>query len=465
VDETDPIVVIAGAGMAGICAAAAAAESGARVVVVEKAEQVGGTARLSGGLVWTDGTYEDFRARNPRGDADLGRVLVDRYQDTVAWLAAGGTEFGPRMTGLFGSGVGQRILPDMPTFFGQMEQRVRRAGAEVRYGTAVHDVVLDASGTLEAVRLRTPLGFETQPADALVLATGGFAANPEMLTRYVGRYADRLHLRAHPLNTGDGIDAGLRAGAATSRAMHGFYGHLLPAPPLEPQPARLVELTQYYSIHALLVNRDGKRFVDETEGDELSAQALAAQPDALGFLLVDHGLSTEVIAPAVEGFPETERLAVIEELGGRVLRASTLDELARQIDAAGGNGWRTVQTLAEYNEVVGVHPERLPVRRRIRRRPLVEPPFVAVPVTPGITMTQGGLKIDTAARVLDRRGAPIPGLFAAGSDGGGVYHENYAGGLSMSSVFGRIAGTGAAEASARRGQRTPQAEPLATGRR
>lgn len=127
-----------------------------------------------------------------------------------------------------------------------------------------------------------------------------------------------------------------------------------------------------------------------------------------------------------------------------MLRADGLEELAGLIDEAGGIGWRSVQTLREYNELVVTHPERLPVPRRARRHAIEAGPFVAVPVTPGITMTEGGLKIDAHARVLDRRGEPIPGLFAAGSDGGGVYHEAYAGGLAMSTVFGRIAGTQAA---------------------
>jgi succinate dehydrogenase/fumarate reductase flavoprotein subunit len=430
--------------MAGLAAAATAAEAGAAVTVFEKGAAPGGSAALSGGLLWTEPTFERLRERIPQGDPELGRALIDGYPDAVNWLLADGVELTERLKGLFGTGEGHRIQPDMRSFVTRMVARVERAGGAVRCGAAVDDLELDDRAAVRRVRVRTAEGFEHHEAPAVVLCTGGFPAGTELLSRYVSRYADRLYVRANPHSTGDGIDVAVRAGATTSRGMHTFYGHLLPAPPAKVTPENFILLTQYYSVHCVLVNRRGERFVDESEADEISAQALACEQDALGFLLLDDQLADEVTAPPAAAFPPMDRHGDIARAGGRILRADDLQTLAALIDDAGGNGWRTIQTLEEYNTLVAEHPERLRVPRAGRRLALTRPPFTAVPVTPAVTFTEGGLRIDPGARVIGRSGAPIPGLYAAGGDGGGVYHERYAGGLSLSLVFGRIAGASAA---------------------
>lgn len=438
-------VVVAGAGMAGLTAATVAAEAGAQVLVLEKGDEPGGSAALSGGLLWTEPTYERLRARNPHGDPALGRALIDGYEPAVGWLAAVGVEMGERLDALFGTGEGHRLGPDMATVMCQMVQRAERAGATIVRGAALEEVELDERAAVRGVRVRTAEGFTHHDASAVVLCTGGFANNTALLQQYVSRYADRLYVRGNPWSTGDGLAAGLRAGAAMSCGMHAFYGHLLPAPPAEVTPERFIPLTQYYSVHCVLVNRQGERFVDESEADEINAQALAREEDALGFLILDRQRADEVTASAAASFPPVDRHGEIERAGGRVLQVPDLEQLAPTIDAAGGNGWQAVQTLREYNALVETHPERLRVRRAARRLPVTEPPFTVVPVTPAITLTEGGLQIDAATRVLDRARRPIRGLYAAGADGGGVYHERYAGGLAMALVFGRIAGRSAAD--------------------
>jgi succinate dehydrogenase/fumarate reductase flavoprotein subunit len=307
----------------------------------------------------------------------------------------------------------------------------------------VRDLVIDDAGAVTGVRVA---GGRTVPAAAVVLCTGGFQGNVELLTRYVTPYADLLHLRANPGSTGDGLELGLRAGAACSRAMHAFYGHLLPSPPARVTPERYIRLTQYYSVHGVLLNRAGARFCDESIADEVSAQALAREEHASGFLVLDAGAAAHSSDPPAPAFPRYDRLAEVEAAGGRVLRAGTLDALRELIDGAGGSGRRSVLELEDYNRLVATDPGALRVPRRARRRPLDRPPYVAVPVTPAITFTEGGLLIDTQARVLDRDRRPIPGLYAAGADGGGVFYEHYAGGLALSVVFGRLAGAGAAAA-------------------
>jgi succinate dehydrogenase/fumarate reductase flavoprotein subunit len=437
-------VVVAGAGMAGLTAALEAATAGARVLVVEKASESGGSARLSGGLVWTEPSVELLRARNPLGDPVLGRLFVERYEDAIAWLRSHGAQMTERLTGLFGTGEGHRLLPDMPTFVDLMEAAVRDAGATVEHEVALREVLLDSSGAACGIRVLGPDGIRTIEAGSVVIATGGFPAGRELLARWVTSNADRLITRSNPMSTGDGIRAGMAAGAATSGGLHAFYGHLLPAPPARVTPERFIGLTQYYSVESVLVNVRGERFVDESEADDVNAQALARQQEALGFLILDRSLDDAVTAPPAPAFPRFDRHGEIERAGGRILRADSLEELEPLIDEAGGNGWATTHTVEAYNSLVETRPERLAIPRRRHRNALRVPPFTAVPVIPAVTMTHGGLKIDEQARVLDQAGRAIPGLFAAGGDGGGVYCERYAGGLSMSVVFGRLAGTGAA---------------------
>ena len=111
-------VVVAGAGMAGLTAGITAAAAGASVLVLEKAGRPGGSARLSGGLVWTEPTYERLRARIPMGEPELGRALIDGYEDGIAWLRIQGVEMTERLGGLFGHGEGHRLGPDMGTVIG-----------------------------------------------------------------------------------------------------------------------------------------------------------------------------------------------------------------------------------------------------------------------------------------------------------------------------------------------------------
>jgi succinate dehydrogenase/fumarate reductase flavoprotein subunit len=433
-------VVVIGGGMSGLAAGIDAARAGARVTVLEKAECAGGSARMSGGLVWTEPTPELLAARNPHGDPELGGVLANRFEEALAWLRGCGLELTDRMTGLFGTGEGHRLQPDMPTVMDRLEAELREAGGELLCGAAARELLL-AGGRVTGVVLADG---RTVPAAAVILCTGGFQGNVELLTRYVTPYADLLHVRANRGSTGDGFAMGLAAGAACSRGLHAFYGHLLPAPPARITPDRYIALTQYHSIHGVLVNAAGARFVDESVADEVSAQALAREQHATGFMILDARAAEHVSDPPAPAFPRYDRLAKAEEAGALVLRAATLDALGELIDGAGGSGRRAVLELESYNRLVATDPGALTVPRRSRRRALDEPPFVAMAVRPAITFTEGGLLIDTGARVLDRDGHPIGGLYAAGADGGGVFYEHYAGGLALSVVFGRLAGSGAA---------------------
>lgn len=445
-------VVVVGAGMGGLVAALAAQEDGARVLLVEKAPQPGGTMAISGGYVWTVPTLEAYLTVVPHGDPALGRMLVEDFEDAVEWLREHGGRLGPRREGIFGHRVpftrGYRLEPDPVTAgIAPLVSAFERGGGALLCGAPARGLLCEDGDRVAGVRVRGRDGPRTVRSRAVVLATGGFQGDVEMTTRYLGPWADRLFLRANPRSTGDGLRMALAAGAATSRGLRAFYGHLLPAPPAEFDLARARGLTQYYSAEVVLLNLRGERFVDESAGDDLSTQALAREPEARGFLVFDEACYREhVLRPQVPDLT-SDPLTPIAGVGGVVLRADTVVALAGQLAEWGVPASVAQATLEQYDVAIAAGtPERLPVARRAKHHRLCQPPFYAVPVRPGLTFTHGGVRINTACQALDRDGQPVPGLFVAGVDAGGIFYEGYVGALAASLVTGLRAGVHAARA-------------------
>jgi succinate dehydrogenase/fumarate reductase flavoprotein subunit len=281
---------------------------------------------------------------------------------------------------------------------------------------------------------------------SLILATGGFAGNSELLTRYVGRWADRMIVRANPINTGDGLLAAMAIGAAPSRGLHSFYGHHQPAPPARVGPHNYRDVTPYFSEHTVIVNVRGRRYADESLGDELTAQETVRQPEPACVLLFDKVVCEQYARAAFyPGGPALDRLEAIRRAGGEVIQAQSLPHLVAAVTVWGVRAPSLALTLETYNAAIrDGQAERLEVPRRANHHGLVTPPFYALKMVPGVTYTLGGLQIDQAARVLDTRGHPIGGLYAAGADAGGIFCDRWAGGLAMALVFGRAAGAAAA---------------------
>ncbi|MBI2323047.1 MAG: FAD-binding protein [Chloroflexi bacterium] len=304
----------------------------------------------------------------------------------------------------------------------------------------------EETGRVVGARLGGPRGPRTVRCGAVVLATGGFQGDVELLTRYVSPWADRLFLRASSTSTGDGLRMALAAGAAGSRGLQAFYGHLLPAPPARIDPATFRTVALYYSPESVALNLHGERFFDESMADELTTQALARQPEARGFLVFDEACYREhVLRPHLPDGPVHDPLVVIPAAGGVVLRADSLADLAAALSAHGVPPRVAQATLESYDAAIAAGaPERLTVPRRKRLHRLHRPPFYAIPVQPAITFTHGGVRVDTACRALDRDGRPVPGLYVAGVDAGGIFYEGYVGGLAASLVTGLRAGIHAA---------------------
>jgi succinate dehydrogenase/fumarate reductase flavoprotein subunit len=277
----------------------------------------------------------------------------------------------------------------------------------------------------------------------VVLASGGFAANPQLVARYIIRGPGRMRLRAHPWSTGEGFLAALEAGGLASAGLDEFYGRNLPAPPADFPPEEFVEVSQLYGRFAVAINRNGERYADEAAdwSETALVKATARQPGLRAWYVLDAaGVRERVRERTVE-----EMVATARRVSGTVLRAGTAEELAERLAARGVPGAKVLRTLDEYNGAVtdGSGLELVPSRSE-PAAPVRVPPFVAVEVAPAITHTVGGLAVDEGCRVLrGTEGRPIPGLYAAGVEVGGVSVGGYTSGLAAALVFGRVAATSA----------------------
>jgi succinate dehydrogenase/fumarate reductase flavoprotein subunit len=354
-------VQILGAGLAGLSAAARARELGASPTVLEKGTRAGGSMLLSSGVIWSYRSFEEFRAQCPGGDERLQRVVFDGLDEGLEWLESLGAPVVERETGNPLT-TGVRFDPQGLT-----------------------DTLLRAAGV---VRFEQPVTV-TVTGGPLVLASGGFQGDPELVERYV-RPAAPLRVRANPWSAGDGLRIGLELGAALSSGLDEFYGRNMAD--VDFDEAGFVSLAQVYGRYARIFNERGEEFFDHTavSWSELDlVQATAHQPGSRAWYLLDE---------------------------------QALDERVR---------YGTVREL-----VAGA-----PTRTDPAELPFEPPPgtVAAVRVAAAITHTIGGLRVDDRARVLDEDGAPIDGLYAAGADAGGISTGGYASGLASALVLGRQA--------------------------
>jgi succinate dehydrogenase/fumarate reductase flavoprotein subunit len=437
-------VVICGAGMAGLCSAVAAQEAGARVLVVEKGPAPGGSMRMSGGTVWTAPSMEVMLRYVPAGDRARQQALVEGIEPGLEWLRGLGVDTGT----YFGSDRQVGVELDVNALTERMASRIETGGGEIAVSTALERLERGPGGAVDVVRVREADGTATRiDAGAVVLATGGFQGNQDLLARYVSRYADSMLRRANPWSTGDGFLAATAIGARTSPSLSTFYGHTMPAPPADPPPNRWTAVTQYGTQDMILVNVRGERFMDESVSlaDERAPAEIVQQPDGRAFAILDNRVYSD--AP-LEGRSRSAIKPNFDNAvaaGGPSLVAESLEALADGMAAWGVSRRGLLATLIEFTEAVeSGRGAELRIPRTGSPFGLVEPPFRALAVRAGITFTLGGVDVDADQHVIDRAGRPIAGLFAAGADAGGTYRSGYMGGLVLGLVQGRIAGAGAA---------------------
>src|SRR5829696_912763 len=389
-------IVVAGGGLAGLTAALRAAELGARVTLLEKGDRPGGSFLLSSGYVWSYRDMATYRSEAPGGDIVLQKLILDHLGSSLGWLENAGGVLLSRETGnplTFGA----RFDPEQTA--AALAERILASGAEILTGTAL-EALTENEGRITGVRASRPESKGDYAADAVILASGGFAANPELVGRYIIKGPGRMRVRAHPRSTGDGFLAALEAGALASAGLDEFYGRNLPAPPAEFPPEQFVEVSQLYGRHAVAINNRGERYADE--GADWSETALtratAHQPGLYAYYILDAaGQEGRVRERTAKEMVETAR-----HTGGTVIEAASLTVLANKLAERGVPRDAFLRTLKDYNNAIATGEDPSPPRS-LPAVPLRVPPFVAVKVAPSITHTVGGLAVDVGCRVLRER--------------------------------------------------------------
>jgi tricarballylate dehydrogenase len=482
-------VVVLGSGNAGLCAALSARESGARVAILEKAPELekGGNSAHTGGafrvayegvedlkqlmpdllsseLENSDfGTYseEEFFSElavqsQYRADPDVLDTVVSESLDTLRWMTTKGVRFMPiygrqafKIDGKYKfwggltievSGGGLGLVHSLMT-------KAEKESVQIVYDTRASSLLRKADGWI----VQCTKG-EDVSARSVIIATGGFHANLRWRTQFLGPGWDLAKVRGSRHNTGDGIEMALEAGAAAYGNWSGCHAvfYDLNAPAMG--DLNLLNMQKNYFHLGVVVNADGKRFMDEgldfrNYTYSTMGEKVLRQPGGVAWQIFDQ--HTESLLPDEYRIRQATRL-----------EASTLEELAKKLDGINAQGF--LNTVEDWNASVddkkafnpairdGRSTRGLTIPKSNWANPLNKPPFVAYAVTCGITFTFGGLKVDSQARVLDEEDQPIEGLYAAGELVGNLYFVKYAGGagLTSGSVLGRLAGADAAARSA-----------------
>ncbi len=453
-------VAVSGGGMSGLVAACAAAQTGARVALFEKGSRLGGSMRLSNGFLVTFTTARELHDAVPEGDAPLQAVVVEGFAGACEWLGQLGVPMVPRRRAV-GGRSGYQVDPN--EVVATLERRLLMHGGSIHLEQALRAWNRDGTGgDATCVALAHDGSTTTVSTVSLVLATGGFQGNAELVARLCRIATAGAYHRANAWSTGDGLLCALDAGAAMSRSVDGFYGHAMAAEPATVNDRTFAALTQYQGNLCVALNADGCRFADESAGlgEEELNQQLARQPGQLGWYIGDEEIAS-FDAPRGSGTTVRVILERTERLGGIVHRAPTFRELCEALAATGLHATAALETLRDFRQAMreGTHPRA--VQRSNNRLRFDRPPYWAVKVRPGITFTTGGIAVDTSMRVIDRvtsssplarhvtdpsdyRPSVLAGLYACGADVGGVSGRSYAGGLATALVTGRLAGQAAA---------------------
>src|SRR5215210_122943 len=323
-------VVIAGGGLAGLTAALRGAELGARITLLEKGHRPGGSFVYSSGYIWSYVDLPTFRREAPGGDAVLQRLMLERLGTCLSWLEDEGGALLSRETEnplTFGA----RFDPEQTV--SALVDRLEASGGELLADTAFEALRDDDAGRVTGVLARSSGGTQDYDADAVILASGGFAGDPELVGRHIIGGPGRMRVRAHPRSMGEGFRAALRKGALASAGLDEFYGRNLPAPPAEFTPDLFVEVSQLYGRYAVAINADGERYADE--GADWSETALtratAHQPGLYAWYVLDAaGLEGRVRERTAKEMVETAR-----RTGGTVIEATSLIGLANRLAEQG----------------------------------------------------------------------------------------------------------------------------------
>lgn len=437
-------LLVLGSGIAGQTAATAAAEAGLDVILAEKTETLGGSTVMSGGWFAFSGTDEQraegiedsddaFRqdmwavgAR--RNDPALLDAYIARQHDAYRWLKEHGVVFG-EVEISSGQSVKRCHNSSITDVMRGLHEHFEAAGGTTLLGHRGTELLTDPDGAVTGVRFESPDGpVEITARLGVVLATGGFSRGTELLRIFAPE-----QLAAIPFggkgNTGDGLRMAWKLGAdmADMSAISGTYGS-------HPETGEVHELLTAYYMGAVIVNRSGERFVDESQSYKTLGRAVLDQEDGLGIQIFD----ATVRAQSHRGVPLKD-MDTIED-AGHLHRADTLEELAEQV---GVDPVRLVETVQRYNSVAMDGGDDEVGRTSLCNGvgdlvPIVQAPFYAYPAKSLMTTTYCGVKVTPDAEVVDVSGDVIPGLYAIGEVVGGFHGAAYSTGTSLGkgAIFG-----------------------------
>jgi succinate dehydrogenase/fumarate reductase flavoprotein subunit len=311
---------------------------------------------------------------------------------------------------------------------------VEKAGGSVVRDTETRQILKEDGRVVGAITSH-PDGEVALRAPRVLLATGGFQGDPDLRARHIHPAARTMGLRSNPVSAGAGLRLGVDAGGAFAGPNAGYYGHLVADPVPFATDSDFVNFTQYHSIHGILLNRTGERFVDESNDDHASSQLVLRQPGARALLIWDARVQADhALAAPVAGAAPLDRFQLAIDAGAVGGRFETLDALADWAGSRGYDGTACAAAIDAYNRRMREAPETAIPPRECFIQPLDRAPWYVLEVASAITFTYGGLYADPQARVLDPYGDPIPGLFVAGADMGNVYRRGYAGGLALAAT-------------------------------
>jgi fumarate reductase flavoprotein subunit len=458
-------VIVVGTGAAGLGCAIEAAQNGATVQLVEKQDHIGGMLHIASGEFSGAGSRrqaergiedsperhfeEVLRLSHGRVDKDLAWLSVQRQGEVVDWLDELGFEFHPDSPGLI---HGHEVYDVPRTYWGVEHGRslvkvlsrlldplVEDGRVRLSLSTTVRRLVVE-DGAVVGVEVES--GGETRQVrgDAVVLATGGYDANPELRNRFLPEHCRSVLVGCLPHATGDGLVMAEEVGAAVSHD-----GIFLPVMGLIPDPERpgwavdyrtayLEMAPAYRTPYEIWVNQEGRRFVaEDTPHPEQRERALIAQPGNTMHVVFDAGALEQapvslIRNPTGDWTPERFRQAC--EDSPWITRRDTLAELA---EALGIDARALAETVADYNRAVDEGRDKLELGRTTLPVRLERAPFYAVTTVASSILSRDGLAADVDLRVLDEDGAPIPGLYAVGEVLGNnkFAGDNYVGGMSV----------------------------------
>ena len=443
VEDTTTDIVIIGSGGAGLTAAIEASTEGAKVIVVEKNSFMGGNTNYATGGMNAAGTkyqeakdvkdspelfYKDtMEGGHNLNNPELLKVLTESSADAVYWLESlgadlsnisrsGGASADRMHTAPEGAAIGNYLMKIF-------EENIKKLGVDVRLNTKAVEILSEGNKAAGIV-VETSGGQKyTIHAKAVIVASGGFGANPEMVTKYKPELKD-FGTTNQPGATGDAFPMVEKLNVALVD-MEQIQTH----PTVVPVKNEMIT-EGVRGEGAILVNREAKRFINELETRDVVSKAILSQEGKTAFLVLDQHIVDNMAAIA-----KYKKAGLLKEAG-------SIKELAEMIGVPGAELEKTISTYNGYFKA----KEDKEFGRRVLAGELATAPFYAVEVAPAIHHTMGGIKINTNAQVISNSGNVIEGLFAAGEVTGGVHGGNRIGGNAVAdiTIFGRIAGKSAA---------------------